>query len=538
MKAKEFSLTPMGGVEEIGSNMALLETPQEQIVIDCGLLFPYEDFFDINYLIPNFDLIDPEKLTTLFITHGHEDHIGGIVHFLRRFPNVKVYASPFALKLIRHKTDFEKINFQYEVVSTSQGYDFKDLTIDPVHVTHSIPETMGLIIKSKISDWGLLYLSDFKVDLNPHREKPFDLEKIKTLLSQKKNTAYFLDSTNILTEKKTPSETTLTPSFNELLDRSHPRIFVTLFASNVHRLSEIIELAQTKKRRIVLMGRSIRNYLDLAFEAKISSFNPEDALFADQVKNTDENLLVIVSGCQGDFLSALRRFSFGEDTHLKPRETDLFIFSSKAIPGNEKKIGRIYNKLTEAGVEIITASEMSLHTSGHPGKEDLRLILKNFTPTYYFPIHGESYFLQKHYEFVKNEFVTVKNKVIHNYDRVIFKDSDIKVEKLEKKEPLLIHGNGIEIEKSQISQRRKLATQGVIFVSLLKSNQTVIISCLGLPIFIDALIPEVTKKLTHHYHQHLLGRDDEYVTQQLKTSLRQQLVPKLGYKPIVEVHLV
>src|SRR5690606_36185546 len=171
-------------------------------------------------------------------------------------------------------------------------------------------------------------------------------------------------------------------------------------------------------RKIVNMGRSLRTYMEAAWETGDTKLTAEDVYMPDQVKGEQGRMLIFLSGCQGDFLSALRRFSFGEDGTFKPRPGDLVVFSSKVIPGNEKKIYRIYNKLTEFGAEVITASDHLIDASGHPGKEDLNLLLRNFTPNFYFPIHGESYLLKKHYEFIKSAYPKISTHLIYNYQEV------------------------------------------------------------------------------------------------------------------------
>jgi ribonuclease J len=537
LKNKYFSVLPIGGVEEIGSNMTLIKTDSEQIVVDCGMLFPYEECFDINYLIPDFAAIDASKLTTIIITHGHEDHIGGLAHFLKEFPDVTVYTTKFTLSLIQRKLEEHKVSFQYKIYEPDSELIFKSVNVYPVHVNHSIPETSGLIIRTKDKSWGALYISDFKVDLNSKHEAPIDFRRIKQLLSECKKTAYFLDSTNILNDGKTTSEGELLSDLRSLMDRDEDRVFITLFASNVHRMNEIAKMGKASGRKLVIMGRSLKTYMEAAFETGHSDLAPDEFYMPDQAKGLTGKMLVFLSGCQGDFLSALRRFSFGEDSTFKPGPKDVVVFSSKVIPGNEKKIYRIYNKLTEFGATIITASDHLIHASGHPGKEDLHLLMKNFTPDFYFPIHGESYFLKKHHDFIKESYPTVKPYLIYNYQEVVLGDDTVKIEEHESKEPRLIHGKAIEIEKTQVSQRRKMATQGAVFISYHKSIGHIEITTLGLPLMAQDLIDNLKKKLLEQIRKDLVSREETYFKDQVKISTRQFYNNFLGYKPMTEVHL-
>lgn len=537
MKNNYFSVLPIGGVEEIGSNMTLISTTDEQILIDCGMLFPYEECFAINYLIPDFSLLDETKLTSIIITHGHEDHIGGLAHLLKAFPDITVYASNFTLHLIQKKLEEHNVKMKYQVYDPQSQLTFRGVDIYPVHVNHSIPETAGLIILSKDKKWGALYISDFKVDLTSRHEKPIDLLRIKEKLSECEQTAYFIDSTNILNDGKTVSEGELHADLQSLLQREENRIFITLFASNVHRMNTIAKMAIESGRKVVIMGRSLKTYMEAAFETGHADLPPDEFHQPDQVKGQSGKMLIFLSGCQGDFLSALRRFSYGEDGTFKPGPGDLVVFSSKVIPGNEKKIYRIYNKLTEFGAEVITASDHLIHASGHPGKEDLNILLKNFRPHFYFPIHGESYFLKKHLEFIQKEHPKISGKLIYNYQEVILGEGTIKIEEHEAIEPHLIHGKALEIEKTQISQRRKMATQGAVFISFHRSLGHIELTTVGLPLMFEAHLEPLKKRLLQQIRSDLITRDENYFKDQLKISTRQYCNNLLGYKPVTEVHL-
>lgn len=517
--------------------MTVIRTEKEDIVIDCGMLFPYEECFDINYLIPDFSSLDPARVRSIVITHGHEDHIGALGHFLRAFPEAKVYATNFTLHLIQKKLIEFNVILNYQVYGPADELSFENVDVYPVHVNHSIPETSGLIIRSRDRAWGALYISDFKVDLTSTHELPIDFDRIRTKLSECNQTAYFLDSTNVIYDGKTTSENELQGDLQSLMERSENRIFITLFASNVHRLNLIAQMGRASGRKLVLMGRSLRTYMEAAWETGHTTISPDEIFTPEQVKGQTGKFLIFLSGCQGDFLSALRRFSFGEDSAFKPGPGDLVVFSSKVIPGNEKKIFRIYNKLTEFGATIITASDHLIHASGHPGKEDLQMVLKNFTPGFYFPIHGESYMLRKHYEFIREKYPQIAAHLIYNYQEVIFGEGTVKIEEHEARDPRLIHGKNLEIEKTQVSQRRKMATQGTVFITYQRTSDRLEVSQLGLPLMAQELSEILKKKLHQHIHNDLRGRDESYIKDQIKISTRQFFNNFLGYKPVTEVHL-
>ncbi len=517
--------------------MTLIRTSEEDIIVDCGLLFPYEECFDINYLVPDFSLLDPARISSIVITHGHEDHIGGLAHLLKALPHLKIFASRFTLHLIQRKLEEHNVKFTHELYDENSVLKFSGVTIFPVHVNHSIPETCGLIIQSPNKEWGALYISDFKVDLFSTHEAPIDLKKIHQKLSECRHTAYFLDSTSILSDGKTTAEGELHSNLRDLISRPEERIFITLFASNVHRMNAIAKLAISEGRKIVIMGRSLKTYMESAFETGHSEVPTDQLFLPEQVKGQSGKMLVFLSGCQGDFLSALRRFSYGEDGTFKPRPNDRVVFSSKVIPGNEKKISRIYNKLTEFGVTIVTASDYLIHASGHPGKEDLHLVMRNFSPEFYFPIHGESYFLKKHYDFIRECYPKVSAHLIYNYQEVVLGEGTIKIEEHQAKEPRLIHGRSLEIEKTQVSQGRKMATQGAVFISYHRNTGDMEVSLLGLPLVANEQLENLRRKLLEQIRRDLVSREDHYFKDQVKIATRQFFNHFLGYKPVTEVHL-
>ncbi len=540
MKQALFSLTPIGGVGEIGSNFTLISTHDSDIIIDCGLLFPYEDFFDINYLIPDFSFLKAERLKSIIITHGHEDHIGALIHFIVRFPELPIHAGKFTQELIKKKCVERNIKPQFVTYQESSVIEIADLEFHPIHVTHSIPETFGLFVKDRAATWGALYISDFKYDLNPMYEKPFNIEKVITLTKSVERSAYFLDSTNALLNIKTDSERDLLPDLEFLISREDRRLFFTLFASNIYRLNSICLLGKKHKRKIVVMGRSVEFYIKAAIAAGyFEGITEEDILDGSQVDPKNDRLIVLVSGCQGDFLSALRRLSYGEDSTFKLASTDKVIFSSKVIPGNEKKISRIMNKITESGAEVISAYDYRIHASGHPGLKDLQMILDQVQPDVYFPIHGESYFLKRHQDWVKKNYIKIKAELFYNGHRVdFFSDKNYRISEFKAVEPEIIHGKDLVIEKTQISQRRKLACNGVVFLSIDIKKKKLILSTQGLPLMANSHQDKLEKNLWNRISGDLAGRNEDYLKDQLRIIVRQFYQALLGYKPVTQVHLI
>lgn len=538
-KSPYITITPLGGVGEIGSNCTIIENETEMVIVDYGILFPYEDFFDINYLIVPLEKIkDTEKKVTVFITHGHEDHIGAIVHLNQVFPNAQIHAPKFAEKLMRRKLQNAGQAANIAVYTTETVLEFSNFNIHPIQVTHSIPDTYGLVISAQNKSFSALFISDFKYDLNPLYEVPFEVEKIKKLFSQTHKNYCFMDSTNILKGGKTPSERDLTDDLGELV-KSNNRVFITLFSSNIHRLRTIFILAQEAGKRVVPIGRSIKHYIESAKECGL--FGDELSILRSEaeVKDPKSNKFVyILTGCQGDHFGALRRVATGEHKFLKPDTGDLFIFSSKPIPGNEKKIYRLYNTLTESGAEVVTSSDKLVHASGHPGKEDLRQLYKELSPDVIIPIHGESYFLKKHCEFIEDEGFG-KSYYLNNYDKAIFSaNGEIETDHNPKDDPVIIHGKSIPLEREAISKRRKVACNGSCFISIDSKSRKLSLTTLGLPVAIEDDLQKITNLIKGQLGKKLMQRDHDFISEEIRIFTRNLFQNFLGYKPVTTVHIL
>lgn len=528
MKRKIFEIMPLGGLGEIGSNMILVKDDKSAFIIDAGILFPYEDFFDINYLIPDLNFIT-QKIEHIVITHGHEDHIGAIRHFVERFPGVNIHANGFAFELIKNKLNEHKLEYKLQKFNNLKPISIDQFEITPFNVNHSIPDTFGLIIKrDKIAT---IYASDFKVDPVTTYEDQIHFDEINNILKDSEIKMLMLDSTNIEVTNRTPSELDLVEGLDQVIQKEK-RTFITLFSSNVHRMKTIFELAKKHKRRVVLIGRSVHSYVDTAVNSNLiedyKRFN------YDQVDNLESpKNLFIVSGCQGDHFSAVRRITSGEHP-IKLTEKDQFVFSSKVIPGNYKKVARIYNKIAEAGCELVTAKDHHIHASGHASQHDITEMINQIQPTDYVPIHGESYMINKHTDFVNENWKNITVRPILNYQSITIKE-DLVISTFTRPahDPVLIHGNGIIIEREKISERRKMACNGVVFVSV--SNKKITTTFNGLPTLafrekdrLESVIQDFVNLNSK--------MDSNKLIEEIRIRVRRFFSPVLGYKPITIVH--
>ena len=349
---------PLGGLGEIGSNTSIFETPEQNLIIDAGILFPKNNHFDINYLIPHYPMIN--QLTgpkRLIITHGHEDHIGAIDHFLKEVQNIEdIYCPRFCYEILREKRPHLIRNFEFQVFEDFQEIKFREESIQFVPVNHSIAQTYAIVLKQPRQKRCFVFASDFKVDLDPVFENPFPDDYFLQLKKEFSSRVLFADSTNILNPGKTTSERELRKDIEEIISETQKsRLFVTMFSSNSFRMATIAELAKKYNRKVYCLGRSAHSYRRAAL--KMDEFK-EALSWIEDIENdfpNKRNGVYIVTGCQGEFFGALRRLVDDQFKGFLLKEGDTFAFSSKSIPGNETQVNKLLNQLAQKKIKIITA---------------------------------------------------------------------------------------------------------------------------------------------------------------------------------------
>ncbi len=536
-------ITPLGGLRHIGSNMILFQGPNDNVLLDAGLLFPNEDAFDINYLIPDLSTLNVVP-SDIIITHGHEDHIGAIQHVVERFPEITLWATPFTAGVIRKKMDRNGGKHPIKVYPLGGKILFKDFTFHSIQVNHSIPETQGMLVKDKEGRVGAFYVSDFKVDPLTTYEPYFDFKRLESLSKDCAIRLLMADSTNILSRQaRCTSESHLISEFDDIIGKAKGRVFITLFASNVHRVQTILNACEKHKRPLVAHGMSVQSYIHTAVEEGIL-IGGDRIRTAEQVNGKDKSLVVLLSGCQGDFRGTLRRVAIGEDSTFKPIPEDTFIFSSRPIPGNEKKVGNLINSLVELGANVITPDDRLVHASGHACKDDLRDVYKRFLPTHAMPIHGETQFLKEHQDFVTKEFPTIKTFMGLNFD-VLRIDSRLEFTLEKAKEapkPLMIIGNGVTIDASKISERRKIATQGLVAIAArmdsIHAHEPIIdIQVLGIPEEGMKGVPHF-KALAIDQLRAFSKKPKDQAAEELRISTRRYFNNLIGQRPVAIVQLL
>jgi len=525
-----FSVKPLGGLGQIGSNMLeVLDSEKKSYVIDCGILFPSDDILGINYLIPNFENL--KRPEAILITHGHEDHIGALPHLFEKFPGLNVYAPPFAAELIRRKSEYfpRKLKFNLNVIADND-IQLGELTFSYIQVNHSIPDTYGILIKK--ANTCCFYVSDFKVDHKAKREPPFNFRKLLELSKDCTEKVLMADSTNITSSKlKTLSEEELRDDIKAIFARDNDRIFLTTFSSNLHRITNIANWAHESGRKVSFYGRSLHNYFNTGLE--VGEVSEDIKVYdIDELDLDKDKVVILISGCQADFRSTLRRVASGNDSKVKLKKEDLFVFSSKSIPGNEKNIIGVQNQLASQGIDVINSGDFKIHASGHAGKKDLEEVIQKFSPTVFIPIHGETLFLKKHREWVQEIGLVDKTYILLNQDEFNIATKEI-IKNNDDLPPNLVMGKGHIVSRDSIRERRKLAEGGTVLVSFCPKNKEILSYIFGVP---------TTEQYSEEFFQNHIHRifqsqfkNKEGIGELLRIEIRKVFTSLLGVKPVVKI---
>ncbi len=468
----------LGGVGEIGKNMTALECGDDIIVIDAGLIFPTEETPGIDLVVPDFSYLieNRKKVRGVILSHGHEDHIGGVPYLLKEI-NVPVAGTKLTLALLDNKLREHRLNEVKQITVAPGGHlQWGCFKLDFVNVNHSIAGALALCIHTP---QGVIFHSgDFKIDLTPVAGEPIDLKTIADI-GAKGVLAYLGESTNIERSGFTMSETVVGTTLDRLFaENSERRIIIATFASNVHRLQQITDLAVKYGRKVALNGRSMLNVVDAA--EKIGEINIPDGALIDisRIKNMRDKELVIVStGSQGEPMSALTRMANGENPAVTVGENDTIIISASPIPGNERGIYGVINKLYQRGADVVYESLEKIHVSGHACQEEHKIMHNLLKPKFFIPVHGEYRHLKKHAQLAvslgmreSNIFIADIGNCLEVTAKSIRRLADVPAGSR------LIDGEGIEDEKASvvIEDRRQLAEEGLFIVSVAVSGGEVV----------------------------------------------------------------
>ena len=471
----KLKIIPLGGLGEIGKNMTAYEFGSDIIVVDCGMGFPEEDMYGIDIVLPDISYLksNADRIRGIIITHGHEDHIGAVPYVLKEI-DAPIYTMPLTAALIELKLEEHDLLYNTQIFTKKAGSSFRlgAFTIEFVHVNHSIPDAVALAISTPIGT--IIHTGDFKIDLTPVSDRMIDLVRLGQL-GNEGVLALLSDSTNVENPGYSDSERKVGESFDKLFMGCDKRIIITTFASNVHRLQQIINVAAKYKRKVAITGRSMENVLHVASVLGYVDI-PENVLVdIDKANKLPKNQTVIIStGSQGETMSALYRMAFSEHKKVNIDAGDRVIISASAIPGNETMISRVIDALFRKGAEVIYDRHTDLHVTGHARQEELKMMLALTKPKFFIPVHGEHRMLVKHAELGKLMGVAPKNIVIAENGKVIeLSKKSIECNKTVPCGAVLVDGYGVgEVGSVVLRDRHRLAEDGMIVIVLPYSSET------------------------------------------------------------------
>lgn len=459
---------PLGGLKEIGKNITLVEYRDDILIIDCGFSFPEDEMFGIDVVIPDFTYLkeNMERIKGLIITHGHEDHIGGVPFLLKEI-NVPVYAPPLAMGLIRNKLKEHGLAMEEHVIEAGDIFNVGAFRVEAIHTNHSIADAMAYSIKCP--GGHLVHTGDFKIDYSPLDGKRIDLAKFAQL-GQEGVDVLLCDSTNVLRPGYTPSERVVVDSMNEIFAKTEKRLIIATFSSNIYRIKYFMEASIKYGRKIAISGRSMENVLTLARE--LGYVNLPESAFVDirKIGNIpDANITIITTGSQGEPMSALTRMANDSHRAVKLKSGDTVVFSSSPIPGNAKAVTNIVNKLYEKKVNVFLSDFVDIHVSGHACKEELKLIHSLVKPRFFIPAHGEYRHLREHARLAESMGMDRGNIfVMNNGDALRITGKQAKVEPAAAPaEDVLVDGYGVgDVGNVVLRDRKQLSESGLIVIAV------------------------------------------------------------------------
>ena len=474
-KKSNLKIIALGGLDEIGKNITIFEYEDEIVLVDCGLEFPDDDMLGVDIVIPDVTYLvrNKNKIKGLFITHGHEDHIGAIPYVLKQV-NMPIYATRLTAKLIEHKLEEHRLlrTTKLNIVEQGQIINAGKMSVEFIRSSHSIPDACMLAIHTPAG--VVVHTGDFKVDYTPIDGQIIDFARLAELGS-KCVLALLADSTNSERKGFTLSEKSIGPVFDSLFEGCKKRIVVATFASNVHRVQQIVNSAVKFDRKIAVSGRSMINMINSARE--LNYIDAPDNLFIDidNIKNyTDEQLVIMTTGSQGETMSALTRMANGEHRKVNLTGNDLVIISATPIPGNEKSVSRVINQLMKIGCEVVYSSLADVHVSGHACQEEQKLILSLVKPKYFLPVHGEFRQLMAHRETAIEMGIDKNNVFITSNGRVLeVNENEAKFTTSVPSGKVMVDGLGVgDVGSVVLRDRQHLSQDGLIVIVMSMDGQT------------------------------------------------------------------
>lgn len=470
----KIKVIPLGGMNEIGKNMTVIEYKDEIIVIDAGLSFPEDELLGIDIVIPDITYLvkNIDKVKAIVITHGHEDHIGAIPYILKKI-NVPVYGSALSIELIRVKLKEHRItNAKLNIVKPKQHIKLKNMSIEFIKVNHSIPDAYSIAVHT---NQGVIYhTGDFKIDLTPIDGEMMDIHRICEISDKEGILLMMADSTNADKAGMTMSEKSVGEGLEDLFKKAQDsRIIVATFASNIHRLQQIADVAKMYNRKVAVSGRSMVNIVGVAKELGYLNTDEDIIDLNDIHKYKDSELVIITTGSQGEPMSALARMANSEHKKVEIKKGDLVIISAHPIPGNEKTVSKVINFLLEKGADVVSSDIADIHVSGHARRDELKLMHAFAKPKFFLPVHGEYKMLKRHSE-LASEVGTDPNNIF-----IISNGDVLEVDKKSARKAgrvpsgrILVDGLGVgDVGNIVLRDRKHLSEDGLMTIVITLSKE-------------------------------------------------------------------
>ena len=471
----KISIIPLGGLGEVGRNMTVFEYQDQYLIVDCGILFPNNDMIGVDYIIPDMQFLNGknEKVAGVILTHGHEDHIGGVPYLFDILEDVPVYATPLTAEMTEVKLarggriSRAKMN----VKQAGDSFEVGPFHIEFFHMAHSIPDSVGVAIETPA---GLIVMSsDYKFDQTPIDHWPSDFAKLAEL-GKRGVLALLSDSTNAERPGNTPSEMEINRNFEEVFSTAKGRIIISSFASLISRLQQVSTIARHHKRKICIVGASMVDNFNLARKLGYIDLPEESVIPLEQALSLpDKEVLILCTGSQGEESSILGRLSRGKYNAFSIKKGDTIVLSSSPIPGNEENISGVINRLYRLGADVIINSVLSVHVSGHACQEEMKLLMNLVRPKYLIPVHGELRHLVAQAKVGKSVGIPEANIfVVEDGQTLILKDGKMKLGDKVPSGFVFVDGKGVgEVTADVMRQRENISESGIVIVTLLLDKQ-------------------------------------------------------------------
>ncbi|MDR3365280.1 MAG: ribonuclease J [Clostridiales Family XIII bacterium] len=472
-RAGVLEIIPIGGLGEIGKNLTAFRYGDEILIVDCGMSFPDDEMFGIDVVIPEFSFLEEHQqdIKGLVVTHGHEDHIGGIPFLLKKIKPIPIYGTRLTLGLIGSKLQEHGVKGDFRHIEAGQRLKIGNFRVDTIRATHSVADSISLAIETPAGT--VFHTGDFKIDYTPIDGDPMDFQKLAEIGSRGVD-LMLCDSTNALRKGFTESEKKLGPVLDKIFDDAKSRVIIATFASNVHRVQTIINTAVRHKRKIALSGRSMLRVMEIAENLGYLSIPEGTLVDLNEIGGIQENKLVIITtGSQGEPMSALTRMAAGEHKSVRIRRGDTVILSSSPIPGNEKTVSGVVNSLIGLGADVIYSDIADIHVSGHASQEEIKVMISLIRPKYFMPVHGENKHLLQNASIAENLGIA-KDHIIACQNGSIAEMENGACSLTKRTVPaaaVFVDGLGVgDIGTSVLKDRKQLSESGLIIVTATIDN--------------------------------------------------------------------